>query len=180
MRVRDKLATVLLTVHSNGTHKQTIGQATTQATAKVEKVRRPTISSAGSSQEWSYFLTHWKDYTKATKLEGEDTVKQLLECCKELRKDLTRNAGGSRTNKSVDEVMTGSKKLAVREENAMVAPVQLHNMHQDRDETIRSFGARGRPNYFEAVCCSKTKPNFKLPHSPNATSGETENAVFAT
>ena len=36
------------------------------------------------------------------------------------------------------------KKLAVREENTMVARVQLHNMRQDRDETIRSFGARLR------------------------------------
>ena len=38
--------------------------------------------------------------------------------------------------------MAEIKRLAVREENAMVARVQLHNMHQDRDETIRSFGAR--------------------------------------
>ena len=36
----------------------------------------------------------------------------------------------------------------------------------------------GRPNHFETVCRSKTKPNFKLPPSLNATSGETENAVL--
>ena len=30
----------------------------------------------------------------------------------------------------------------------------------------------------ESVRRSKTKPNFKLPTSPNATTGETENAVF--
>lgn len=40
--------------------------------------------------------------------------------------------------------MEAIKKLAVREENTMVARVQLHNMRQDRDETIRSFGARLR------------------------------------
>ena len=33
-------------------------------------------------------------------------------------------------------------KLAVREENTMVARVTLHNMRQDREETVRSFGAR--------------------------------------
>ena len=144
--VKDELAAVLLTVHSNGTHVQTSGQPATQATtAKVEKVRRPTISSAGSGEEWSYFLTRWKDYAEATKLEGKDMVIQLLECCKDqLRKDLTRNAGGSLTNKSMDEVMAAIQKLAVREENTMVARVQLHNMRQDRDETIRSFGARLR------------------------------------
>jgi len=57
------------------------------------------------------------------------------------QKDLTRNTGGSLTSNSVEEVMAAIKKLAVREENTMVARVQLHNMRQDRDETIRSFGA---------------------------------------
>ena len=38
--------------------------------------------------------------------------------------------------------MVAIKKLAVREENTMVAREQLHNMRQEGDETIRSFGAR--------------------------------------
>ena len=59
-------------------------------------------------------------------------------------KDLTRNAGGSLANKTADEVLTAIKKLAVREENTMVARVQLHHMRQDRDEPIRSFCARLR------------------------------------
>ena len=141
--VKDELAAVLLSVHSNGTH---VSHPTAPVTsAKVEKVRRPTISSAGSSEDWSYFLTRWQDYAEATKITGRDRVVQLLECCDEqLRKDLTRNAGGSLTDKSTEEVMEAIKKLAVREENAMVARVQLHNMRQDRDETIRSFGARLR------------------------------------
>ena len=108
--VKDELATVLLTVHSKGTHVQTTNQSATQATVKVEQVWRPTISSARSSKEWSYFLTRWKDYAKATKLKGNDMVIQFLECCQELQKDLTRNAGSSLTNKSVDEVMAAIKK----------------------------------------------------------------------
>ena len=62
--VKDELAAVLLTVHSNGTHMQTASQPNTQATtAKVKKVRRPTISSAGKitpkqpnskAKTWSY------------------------------------------------------------------------------------------------------------------------------
>ena len=53
-----------------------------------------------------------------------------------------KNARGSLTNKSVDKVMAAIKKLAVREGNTMVTRVQLHSIRQDRDETIRSFGAR--------------------------------------
>ena len=63
---------------------------------------------------------------------------QLLECYDEqLRKDLTRNAGGSLTGKTAAEVMEAIKKLAVREENTMVARVQFHDM-------IGNFGARLR------------------------------------
>jgi hypothetical protein len=79
----------------------------------------------------------------ATKITGHDKVIQLLECCDEpLRKDLTRSAGGSLTDKTVDDVLAAIKKLAVREENTMVARVTLHNMRQDREETARSYGAR--------------------------------------
>ena len=144
----DQLAATLLSIHSAGAHNHTQanGGSTTQAaTAKVEKVRRPTVSAAGSSEEWSYFETRWQDYVEATKVTCKDMVIQLLECCDEpLRKDLTRNAGGTLTNKPIEEVMAAIKKLAVRVENSMVARVRLHNMRQDRDETIRSFGARLR------------------------------------
>ena len=141
----DDLAAVLLTVHSKGFHSTPTARASHNPSARVEKVRRPTISSAGTSEEWSYFINRWQDYAEATKVEGKDKVIQLLECCDEqLRKDLTRNAGGSLTNKPAEEVLEAIKKLAIREENAMVARVQLHNMRQDRDETIRSFSARLR------------------------------------
>ena len=90
-------------------------------------------------------LSRWNDYTAATKITGKDEVLQLLECCDEqLRKDLTRNAGGSLANKPLQEVMQAIKTLAIRDENAMVGRVQLHNMRQDHDETIRSFCARAR------------------------------------
>ena len=142
--VTDALAAVLLSVHSSGTHTAQ-GTTNTNPNTKLERVRRPTISAAGSNEDWSYFLTRWGDYVAGTNVAGKEKVIQLLVCCDEqLRKDLTRNAGGSLTDKTTDEVMAAIKKLAVREENAMVARVQLHNMRQDRDETIRSFGARLR------------------------------------
>lgn len=113
--------------------------------AKVERVRRPTISAAGSSEEWAYFTTRWEDYKTATKVTGPECVIQLLECCDEsLRKDLTRAAGGSLTSKNENDVMKAIRTFAVREENTMVARVTLHNMRQDHDEPVRNFGARLR------------------------------------
>ena len=50
--------------------------------------------------------------------------------------------------------MAAIKKLAVREENAMVARVQLSNMRQDRDEPMRGFGAA-----FEAKLAFASSPS---------------------
>ena len=135
------IAAALITAHAT-THNTTSNQ---MAAVKVEKVKRPTISSAGTSEEWTYFISRWNDYVEATKVTGKDKTVQLLECCDEqLRKDLTRNAGGTLTGQTEQVVLKAIRALAVREENTMVARVALHNMRQDRDETIRSFGARLR------------------------------------
>ena len=75
-------------------------------------------------------------------ISGTERVIQLLECCEEpLRRDLTRAAGGSLTSKTETQVVAAIKRIAVREEYVMVARVALHNMRQDRDEPIYSFGA---------------------------------------
>lgn len=111
--------------------------------AKAEKLKRPSISAAGTSEEWAYFVTRWQEYREGTKLTGADIVSQLLECCDDqLRKDLTRAAGGTLTAKTEKEALTAMEALAVRRENIMVARVTLHHMSQDRDEPIRSFSAR--------------------------------------
>ena len=87
--------------------------------AKVEKVKRPTISTAGSSEEWAYFKTRWDDYKTATK------VTSLI-------------------SKSEAEVLSAIRTLAVREDNTMIARVALHNMQQDQNKPVKNFGARLR------------------------------------
>ncbi len=82
-------------------------------------------------------LTHEATPQKP-ELKAADRVLQLLECCDEqLRRDLTRVAGGTLADKSEEDVLAA---LAVREENTMVARVTLQNMRQDRDKPIRAFG----------------------------------------
>eukprot|EP00794_Sanderia_malayensis_P002913 gene2913-3365_t len=86
----EALAVVMIGTHAAGTHVT----APTVAT-KIERVKRPTVSAAGTSEEWTYLQSRWDDYVEATKITGKDKVVQLLECCDDqLRKDLTRNAGG--------------------------------------------------------------------------------------
>ena len=138
--VEPVVAAALITTHA------TSHQASSQPpqVARVEKVKRPNVSSAGTTEDWQYFKSRWGDYVKATKLEGTDRVIQLLECCDDqLRKDLTTNAGGSLTGMTEEQVLQAIKTLAIREENTMVARVALHNMRQDRDRGGSRIDGRG-------------------------------------
>ena len=66
----------------------------------------PLISSAGTSEEWQYFLNHWAEYKTVTKISGTDQVIRLLECSDEqLQKNLTHTAGGSLTNTPEADVL---------------------------------------------------------------------------
>ena len=138
--VSGTIAAVLLSTHAIS-HQPGV----TASSAKVERVKHPVISSAGTSEDWNYFLSRWNDYVEATRVTGKDEVLQLLECCdEELRWDVTRMAGGSITNKTAEEALAGIRTLAVREESPMVARAALYAMHQDRDEPVRTFAARAR------------------------------------
>ena len=137
----NSIVAILLTTHAT-THSASTPAG---ATPKVESVKRPTITSAGTIEDWQYFTSRWEEYVAATRVTGRDRVLQLLECCDDgLRKDLTRSTIGTLLNKSEADVLEAIKSLAVREENIMVCRVSLNNMKQDRDETVRSFCARLR------------------------------------
>ena len=116
--VDSAIAAALITTHA--TSHQIPGQP--MQTARVEKVRRPGISSACTTEDWLYFKSRWSDCVKATKLGGNDRVIQLLVCCDEqLRKGLTQNAGGTLIEMTEDQVLKAITTLAKREENTMVA-----------------------------------------------------------
>ena len=109
------IVAALLTAHSH-TH--------SQAPASVKKIKRPTIAGGGTSSDWAYFETRWNDYAKATRVSGRDRTMQLLECCDEaLRRDLTRSTGSSVADLPEADLLAAIKKLAIREENPMVARV---------------------------------------------------------
>jgi coenzyme F420-reducing hydrogenase gamma subunit len=77
------IVAALLTTHAT----QHSGNKATSLSHMLEKVKRPTITPASSSEDWSYFLTRWEEYKTATLVSGKDRIIQLLECCDEqLRK----------------------------------------------------------------------------------------------
>ena len=101
---------------------------------------------------------HDARYKAATRITGRELVLQLLECCdEEMRKDLTRTAGGSLADRTEAEVLAAIKQLGVRGENVLLARVELYNMRQDAGEEIRIFGAR--------ICGQANLRKFTIPCS---------------
>ena len=144
--VPNGIAIQMLTIHAT-THAPAAGASAgqTSTSTRLEKVRRPTVSTSGTGEDWNYFMARWSEYKDATGIKDRELVLQLLECCdEELRKDLTRTAGGSLAGKTEAAVLAAIKQLAVREENILLARVELYNMRQDAGEEIRLFGARIR------------------------------------
>ena len=68
------LAAALAMAHATS-HKQPDGNT---SAAMAEKVKRPSISSAGTTEEWLYFKSRCSDYVRATRLDGTDKIVQLL------------------------------------------------------------------------------------------------------
>ena len=134
----------LIELHARTAHPPPAALPATTPSHKAEKVRRPTIITQGTNEDWAYFHSRWTEYKAATKIQGPDIVYQLLECCDEsLRKDLSRTHG-TLIGETEENTLKFIKTLAVRPENVMVARVQLQSLRQDRDEPVRGFCARLR------------------------------------
>ena len=129
----------LMEMHFTANHKQQ-NQANK---VKVEKAKRPELSSEMSDEDWAYFLSRWASYKKATGLEGEDIALQLLECCcEELRKDHYRNFPSTGTILSESVLLSQLKQIAVRAKNRAVNRFKLNTLRQDKGESIRRFAGR--------------------------------------
>ena len=135
------------------------------ATAKVEKISRPTVDEGISLEDWLYFEQRWQEYKDATRVAGLDLIYQLLDCCNPdgLRKNLVRVHMDTLASCNECELLANIKKLAVRTENAMVARDILSKMRQVRDEPVRAYSARlkgqARVCQFTARCQCSNCPN---------------------
>ena len=160
------LAATLLTIHAQSQHVDTSAPSRTAgATAKVEKISRPTVDEGISLEDWLYFEQRWREYKDATRVAGSDLGYQLLDCCNPegLRKNLARVHRDALASCSERDLLAFIKKLAVRAENTMVARDVLSKMRQDRDEPVRVYSARlkgqARVCQFVIKCQCPSCPN---------------------
>ncbi|GFO35992.1 RNA helicase [Plakobranchus ocellatus] len=109
-----KVLLKLIDMHERTTYPSTVSTPSPVSNIKAEKVKRPVISAAGTSEEWAYFQQESSDYMAVTNLSGSDVVCQLLECCDEnLRKDFIRSIGAL-ADKNEARGLQSIKTLTVR------------------------------------------------------------------
>ena len=136
----------LLEIHVRANHPPQTQSQPNQPSVKPEKAKRPEIASEMSDEDWAYFVSRWTEYKRATKLQGEEVIMQLMECCCELlRRDHHRTypKTGVGTETEVSR-LAELKQLAVRQKNRMVNRVKLGTLRQDKGEPVRKFAGRVR------------------------------------
>ena len=52
----------LIELHARTAHPQAIAAAPGEPATKAEKVRRPTITTQGTTEDWTYFYSRWQEY----------------------------------------------------------------------------------------------------------------------
>ena len=127
-----------LELHINAAHGSRPGTQSQQI--KVEKPRRPNVTSNMSESDWVFFMHKWDRYKRQSGIVGRQIVDELWAC---LDSDLERLAfqdGMSHTDP--DNLLQAIKTLAVTTVHPALHVVSLHETKQNQNEPIKSFCAR--------------------------------------
>ena len=107
---------------------------------KLPQFPRPELKLDSSFEEWSEFLTTWKQYKEEYKLDGTSLIRQLYASCSdELRHSLSRSTGGSHFEKSETQLLELMQQLAVQYQNPAVHVQEFLGLVQQQDQGVRHF-----------------------------------------
>ena len=106
------------------------------------KVDRPKLMDNIGEESWNAFSQDWEMFVRANSIHEDDKVIQLFSCCDaELKAKVTASCNDVFT-KSVRELLTLLKDLAVIPVAVSVKRTELLQMHQDAGENIKNFLSR--------------------------------------
>ena len=140
------------------------------ASAKMEKIRRPTLEENISETDWNFFESKWTRYKRSAKLVGEDLVDQLWACMSEGLERQCHDHGASVDTTTEEQLLGLMKAMSIRGVNKLCNVVEFLNLKQNENETIQKFISRVRG---QALTC-----DFKIKSkcSKVGCSQETENS----
>ena len=120
------------------------GTPSSRPTTKVDKRPRPTIQEDMSEHDWRFFLSEWKDYTRATGISDQNLLDELWSCMSPDLRRLAFDQGGKDELDTEEKMLSRIRNLAVSVLHAAVHTVSLHEAQQTPTESTKAFAARVR------------------------------------
>ena len=108
--------------------------------SKVEKPKRPTVSTGFSESDWQFFVHKWERYSRQTQIQESQLTDELWSCMDDELEKLAFSDGCSGLNS--ETLLNRIKLLAVTTLHPSVHVVNLHQMKQNTGESTKSFSAR--------------------------------------
>ena len=137
-----------LQMHDKSTH------STPPAENHKLKLDLPEIGVGANPEEWSAFTRQWSMYKTGTGIPNPKLSTALFYCgSKDLRQDLMRDLREDVATMSEEDLLAAMRRLAVKEESALVHRMKLGKMTQAPGTSIRTFLASLRG---QAALCSYT------------------------
>ena len=142
-----------LQIHSRACHESTPAPTTAVPDHKL-KLDPPEIGVGANPEEWSSFTRQWSMYKIGTSIHGSKIPTELFYCAsKDLRQDLMRDLRCDVATMPEQDLLAAMRRLAVKEESALVHRIKLSKMTQAPGTSIRTFLASLRG---QAALCNFT------------------------
>jgi len=148
-----------LELHNQSNHETT----KSEISSRVEKLRRPVLTTGMSESEWTFFIHKWNRYMRHTKLSSGQQLDELWACMDTDVERLAFNDGVTAT--TTEDLLLSLKTLAVTELHPSVHVMALHAMKQNVGETVKAFSARVKgiaTNCNLSKICSSDKCSEKV------------------
>ena len=108
------------------------------------KLDRPAIETGISMEEWNMFKRRWTIFREGSHIADADASHHLFQCADGMLGDALLKTDPDIVSKTVDEVLSAMKRLAVIPIATGIIRSELLEMKQLRDEAFRKFASRVR------------------------------------
>ena len=145
----EAICLAIFNAHQLGAH-----TAPPQQSSRVPKVDRPPLNDNISEETWNAFLQSWEIFVRGNNVSENDKTVQLYSCCDLALKAKVTAIHSNILDEPVQNVLDILKTITVTPVAKTVKRNALLQMHQDADESIRTFLSRVKG---KAVNCGLRK-----------------------
>ena len=150
--------------HAHAADRSNNGDSQARKASSAPQLDRPRIDVGVSLEQWNVFVRRWEVFKQGAHISDASATPQLFQCATQELGDTLLKFDAHVLNKSLVDLLTEMKRLAVIPTATGVLRSELMQMRQSRDEPFRSFAARVRGKadtcLFSAQCSCGSAVNY--------------------